>query len=80
MNKNQSLLQHISDSEVETITLTGQDFKDMIGLQLPKTATNYRAFWGNSKNKQRVQSLLGLSYGYTCKVKYKERVVIFQKH
>jgi hypothetical protein len=79
MNKNQPLLEHVSALGVETITLTNREFKDILGLQLPKTAKNYRAFWQNSKNSQRVQSLLGLSSSYTCKVKFRERVVTFQK-
>ena len=80
MNKNQPLLDHISPSGVETITLNTREINDILGLQLPKTALNYRAFWKNSKNRTRVQNLLGLSSSYTCKVKLKERVVIFQKN
>ena len=79
MYKNQSYSDHLSNPASETITLTSQEFRDILGLQLPKTAVNYRAFWGKPKNKKRVQSLLGLSSSYTCKVKFKERVVIFQK-
>jgi len=79
MNKNRPLLERISNSGVETITLNYQELEDILGLKLPKTAINYRAFWENSKNKKRVQSLLGLSSMYSCKVKLKERVVIFQK-
>jgi len=79
MNKNQPLLEHISNSGVETITLTYQELEDILGLRLPKTAINYRAFWENSKNKKRVQSLLGLSSRYACKVKIKERVIVFRK-
>jgi hypothetical protein len=79
MNKNQPLLDHLSSSGVETITLQNQEIYNILGLQLPKTALNYRVFWENSKNRTRVQSLLGLSSSYTCKVKLKERVVIFQK-
>lgn len=63
----------------DTVTLTSQEFRDMLGLQLPKTAVNYRAFWQNPKNQKRVQNMLGLSPGYTCKVRYKERVVTFSK-
>jgi hypothetical protein len=79
MNKNQPLIEHISPSGVETITLSNREITDILGLQLPKTALNYRVFWENSKNKRRVQSLLGLPSSYTCKVKLKERIVIFQK-
>jgi hypothetical protein len=79
MNKNQPLLDHISSSGVETITLKNYEINNILGLQLPKTAQNYRVFWENSKNRTRVQNLLGLSSSYTCKVKLKERVVIFQK-
>ena len=79
MNKNQPLLDHISSSGVQTITLQNYELNNILGLKLPKTAQNYRVFWENSKNRTRVQSLLGLSSGYTCKVKLKERVVIFQK-
>ena len=79
MNKNQPLLEHISNSGVETITLTYQELEDILGLRLPKTAINYRAFWENAKNKKRVQSLLGLSSRYACKVKIKERVIVFRK-
>ena len=80
MNKNQPLLEHISNSGVETITLTYQELEDILGLKLPKTAVNYRVFWENSKNRRRVQSLLGLSSKYECKVRLKERIVIFQKN
>jgi hypothetical protein len=80
MNKNQPLLEHISNSGVETITLTYQELEGILGLKLPKTAINYRAFWKNSKNRKRVQSLLGLSSSYACKVRLKERIVIFQKN
>ena len=79
MNKNQPLLDHISPTGVETITLNSQEINKILGLKLPKTALNYRTFWENSKNRTRVQSLLGLSSSYTCKIKLKERVVIFQK-
>jgi hypothetical protein len=79
MNKTQPILEHISPSGVQTITLSAQEINNILGLQLPKTALNYRAFWENSKNRSRVQSLLGLSSNYNCKVKIKERVVIFQK-
>jgi hypothetical protein len=79
MNKNQPLLDHISPTGIETITLNTQEINKILGLKLPKTALNYRMFWENSKNRTRVQSLLGLSSSYTCKVKLKERVVIFQK-
>ncbi len=79
MNKNQPLLEQISNSGVETITLTYQELEHILGLRLPKTAINYRAFWENSKNKKRVQSLLGLSSRYACKVKLKERVIVFRK-
>ena len=79
MYKTQSYSDTIGNPEDETITLTSQEFRDMLGLQLPKTAVNYRAFWENPKNKKRVQNLLGLSSCYTCKVKLKERVVIFKK-
>ena len=79
MNKNQPLLDQINSSGVETITLQNQEIYNILGLQLPKTALNYRLFWENSKNRTRVQNLLGLSSSYTCKVKLKERVVIFQK-
>ena len=79
MNKNQPLLDHISPTGVETITLSSQEINKILGLKLPKTALNYRTFWENYKNRTRVQSLLGLSSSYTCKVKLKERVVIFQK-
>jgi hypothetical protein len=79
MNKPQPLKERISTSGVETITLSNQEICDILGLQMPKTAVNYRVFWENSKNKMRVQSLLGLSSSYTCKVKLKERIVIFQK-
>ena len=80
MNKNQPLLENISNSGVETITLTYRELEDILGLKLPKTAINYRAFWENSKNRRRVQSLLGLSCKYACKVRLKERIVIFQKN
>jgi hypothetical protein len=80
MNKNQPLLEHISPSGMQTITLSTQEINNILGLQLPKTALNYRVFWENSKNRNRVQSLLGLSSSYTCKVKLKERVVIFKKN
>jgi hypothetical protein len=80
MNKNQPLLEHINNSGVETITLTYQELENILGLKLPKTAINYRAFWENSKNRRRVQSLLGLSSRYACKVRLKERIVIFQKN
>jgi hypothetical protein len=80
MNKNQPLLDHISPAGVETITLNTQEINNILGLKLPKTALNYRAFWEKSKNRNRVQSLLGLSSSYTCKVKLKERIVIFQKN
>jgi hypothetical protein len=79
MNKNQPLLEHISNSGIETITLSYRELEDILGLKLPKTAINYRAFWENSKNKRRVQSLLGLSSNYECKVKLGERIVIFRK-
>jgi hypothetical protein len=79
VNKNQPLLEHISPSGVETITLTYHELEDILGLKLPKTAMNYRAFWENSKNIRRVQSLLGLSSMYACKVRLRERVVIFKK-
>ena len=79
MNKPSSHSQRLSNPAVDTITIRSQDFKGMIGLQLPKTAANYRAFWANPKNKKRVQSLLGLSSSYSCQVKFDERVVIFQK-
>jgi hypothetical protein len=79
MNKNQPFLEHISSSGVETITLQNNEINNILGLQLPKTAQNYRVFWENSRNRTRVQNLLGLSSCYTCKVKLKERVVIFQK-
>jgi hypothetical protein len=59
MYKPQSYSDNISNPEDETITLTSQDCRDMLGLQLPKTAINYRAFWKNPKNKKRVQNLLG---------------------
>ena len=58
MNKPSSHSQRLSNPAVDTITIRSQDFKGMIGLQLPKTAANYRAFWANPKNKKRVQSLL----------------------
>jgi hypothetical protein len=80
MNKNQPLLEQISNSGVETITLTLQDLEKILGMKMPKTATNYRAFWENSKNRRRIQSLLGLSSRYACKVRLKERIVIFQKN
>jgi hypothetical protein len=80
MNKNQPLLDHISPTGVETITLNTQEINNILGLKLPKTALNYRTFWENSKNRKRVQSLLGLSSSYNCRVKLKERVVIFQKN
>jgi hypothetical protein len=79
MNKNQPFLDHISSSGVETITLQNHEIYNILGLKTPKTALNYRVFWENSNNRRRVQNLLGLSSGYTCKVKLKERVVIFQK-
>jgi hypothetical protein len=79
MNKKQPLIEHVSNSSVETITLTYLELEGILGLKLPKTAINYRVFWEKSKNKRRVQSLLGLSSSYKCKVKLKERVVIFQK-
>jgi hypothetical protein len=79
MYKTQSYSDNISNPADETITLTSQEFRDILGLQLPKTAINYRTFWENPKNKKRVKSLLGLSSSYTCKVKLKERVVIFKK-
>ncbi len=79
MSKNQPFADRTSVSGVETITLTNQELTDALGLQLPKTAVNYRVFWENAKNKKRVQSLLGLSSSYRCKVKFRERVVIFQK-
>jgi hypothetical protein len=79
MYKNPSYSDHLGNSADETITLTSQEFRDMLGLQIPKTAVNYRAFWENPKNQKRVQSLLGLSSSYSCKVKFKERVVIFRK-
>ena len=80
MNKNQPLFEQISNSGVETITLTLQDLENILGMKMPKTAANYRAFWENSKNRRRIQSLLGLSSMYTCKVRLKERIVIFQKN
>jgi hypothetical protein len=46
---------------VETITLTYQELENILGLKMPKTATNYSVFWENSKNRKRVQSILGLS-------------------
>jgi len=79
MNKTQPLLDHISPSGLQTITLNAQEINIILGLQLPKTSLNYKAFWENPKNRTRVQSLLGLSSNYTCKVKLKERVVIFKK-
>jgi hypothetical protein len=79
MSKNQPLLEHTSNSGVVTITFTYQDLEGILGLKMPKTATNYRAFWENSKNIKRIQSLLGLSSKYACKVRFKERIVIFQK-
>ena len=79
MIKNQPLLEHKSNSGVETIILKYQELEDILGLKMPKTATNYRVFWENSKNIRRIQSLLGLSSRYACKVRLKERVVIFQK-
>ena len=79
MTKNQPLLEHVSLSGVETINLNYQEITDLLGLQLPKTATNLRGFWNNSYNRRRVQNQLGLSSRYTCKVKLKERIVIFQK-
>jgi hypothetical protein len=79
MNKNQPLSEHISNSGVETITLSYRDLEDILGLKLPKTAINHRVFWKNSKNKRRVQSLLGLSSSYQCKVKLRERMIIFTK-
>ncbi len=78
MYKNQSYSGHLGNPD-ETVTFTSQEFRAILGLQLPKTAINYRVFWENPKNKKRVQSLLGLSSSYTCKVNYKERVVIFKK-
>jgi hypothetical protein len=79
MNKTSLHLQRLSNPAVDTITIKSHEFKALIGLQLPKTATNYRAFWANPKNKKRVQSLLGISSGYTCTVKFKERIVVFRK-
>ena len=79
MTKNLALLEHVSLSGVETINLNYQEISEILGLQLPKTAQNLRGFWGNSNNRRRVQNQLGLSSNYTCKVKLKERIVIFQK-
>ena len=79
MNKNQLLLEHISHSGVKTITLTHQELEYILGLKSPKTAINNRVFWMNPKNIRRVQSLIGLSTDYSCKVRLKERIVIFQK-
>jgi hypothetical protein len=79
MTKNPPLIEHVSLSGVETINLNYQEITDLLGLQLPKTAQNLRGFWGKSNNRKRVQNQLGLSSRYTCKVKLKERIVIFQK-
>ena len=79
MYKNQSYSGSIGNPADEIVTFASQEFRDMLGLQLPKTAINYRVFWENPENKKRVQSLLGLFSSYTCKVNYKERLVIFKK-
>jgi hypothetical protein len=79
MTKNLPLLEHVSLSGVETISLNYREITDILGLQLPKTTLNCRVFWNNSKNKSRIQSLLGLSSSYTCRVKLEKRIVIFQK-
>jgi hypothetical protein len=79
MTRNSPFVEHVSLSGVETINLNYQEITDLLGLQLPKTATNLRGFWNNSNNRRRVQNQLGLSSRYKCTVKLKERIVIFQK-
>jgi hypothetical protein len=44
MIKNQPLLEHKNNSGVETITLTYQELENILGLKMPKTATNYSVF------------------------------------
>jgi hypothetical protein len=79
MHKNQPILNQDCEVFTDIITMTSQEFRDTLGLQLPKTAVNYRSFWENPKNRKRVQSLIGLPSSYTCNVRYKERVVVFTK-
>jgi hypothetical protein len=79
MTRNLVLLEHASVSGVETINLNYQEISNILGLELPKTAQNLRGFWRKSNNRRRVQNQLGLSSRYTCEVKLKERIVIFQK-
>jgi Ni,Fe-hydrogenase III large subunit len=79
------MAKHVSRAEQlcglgsEKVVLTYNVLEDVLGIQLPKTAANRRAFWQNINNQRRVKNLLGLSCNYYCKVKHAHGMVIFTK-
>ena len=79
MNKNQPFSNHVSALGVETITLTNREFKDVLGLQLPKTAKNYRAFGRTPKIAGASRAFWGFLLVTLARLNSENELLLFKK-
>jgi hypothetical protein len=77
MNKYEPLSEYLTNSGLNSISLTFQEIEDILDFPLPKSATIYRAWWENSGH---VQAKSWSSAGYTCVANLREQTAVFHKN